>query len=94
MADVVKSLLGLILRLGLLLAGLVFFASVLVVGLLLLAVWLLRTLWGKVTGQPTMPWMFQFKRRPPWQRPEHNGEAATSNADVVDVEVKRIDTRR
>lgn len=109
MADIVKSLLGLVLRLGLLLAGLVFFASVLAAGLLLLSVWLLRALWAKLTGQPVRPWVFQMNRRPPWQRADASGgfgaTSASSSADVVDaevrdvsvvtdVEVKRIDTSR
>lgn len=107
MADLVKSVLGFVLRLGLLLAGLVFFASVLAAGVLLLSVWLVRALWAKVTGQPVQPWVFQMNRRPPWQRADRSGgfgaSAAPSSADVIDaqvrdvsvvtdVEVKRIDT--
>lgn len=109
MADIVKSLLGLVLRLGLLLAGLVFFASVLAAGMLLLSVWLLRALWAKLTGQPVRPWVFQMNRRPPWQRANPSGGfgagSTSSSVDVVDaeardvsvvtdVEVKRIDTSR
>ena len=94
MADFVKSLLGLILRLGLLLAGLVFFASVLAAGLLLLALWLLRTLWAKATGQPVQPWVFKFNRRASWRRPGRNtGSAADTsglNADIVDVVAKPV----
>ncbi len=109
MADVVKSLLRFVLRLGLLLAGLVFFASVLAAGMLLLSVWLLRALWARLTGKPVQPWVFQMNTRPPWQRARQPGgfgaSPAQSSADVVDaevrdvsvvtdVEVKRIDTSR
>jgi hypothetical protein len=109
MFDFVRSLLGFVLRLGLLLAGLVFFASLLTVGLLLLSVWLLRALWAKVTGQPVRPWVFQMNRRPPWERSGRGGgfggAAASPDADVIDaqardvtvvtdVEPKRIDTSR
>lgn len=106
MAEFVRSLLGWVLRLGLLLAGLVFFASVMAVGLLLLAVWMLRALWAKVTGQPVRPWVFQMNRRPPWQQAHQAGPGrAQSSADVIDaqardvsvvtdVEPKRIDSSR
>jgi hypothetical protein len=107
MAEFVRSILGFVLRLGLLLAGLVFFASLLAAGLLLLALWLVRALWAKVTGQPVRPWVFQMNRRPPWQqgpagsgsgRAPSSGDAIDAEARdvsvVTDVEPKRIDPSR
>lgn len=91
MAEFVRSMLGFVLRLGLLLAGLVFFASVLSVGLLLLALWLLRALWAKVTGRPVQPWVFQMNRRPPWQQAQQGSSGrAPSSADVIDAEVRDV----
>ena len=106
MAEFLRSLLGWVVRFGLLLAGLVFFASVIAVGMLFLGVWLLRALWAKVTGQPVRPWVFQMNRRPPWQQAHQSGPGrAQSAADeidtkardvsvVTDVEPKRIDSLR
>ncbi len=106
MADLVKSLLGLIVRLGLLLAGLVFFASVLAAALLLLSVWLVRALWARLTGQPVKPWVFAFNRRPPWQQggagfgqrtpPQDDSVMDVQARDVsvvTDVEPKRIESK-
>lgn len=91
MADVVKSLLGLVVRLGLLLAGLVFFASLLAAGAVLLSMWLLRALWAKVTGRAVQPWVFQMNRRPPWQQADRGANPqAQSSADVIDAEVKVV----
>ena len=91
MAEFVRSILGFVLRLGLLLAGLVFFVSVMAAGLLLLALWLLRALWAKVTGQPVRPWVFQMNRRPPWQQTHPGGTGrAPSSADVIDAEVRDV----
>lgn len=108
MTDVLMRLLGLIVRVGLVLAGLVFFAALLVAALLLLLVWLLRALWARLTGQPVAPWTFQVNRQAVWQRfysragQSHRSEAqsadvvdadATDVTTVTDVEVKRITPR-
>lgn len=94
MAEFVRSILGLVLRLGLLLAGLVFFASVLAAGLVLLSVWLLRALWAKVTGKPVQPWVFQMKRRPPWQQANpgggFGGAPLQASDDVIDAEARDV----
>lgn len=94
MGDFVRSILALMLRLGLLLAGLVFFASVLAVGLLLLSLWLLRALWAKITGKPVQPWVFQMMRRPPWQQGGRGsgfgGAPQPSTDDVIDAEVRDV----
>ncbi|MDD2924560.1 hypothetical protein [Rhodoferax sp.] len=102
MTNVLLKLLGWVVRLGLLLAGAVFFVSLLAAGLLVLAVWLLRALWAKLTGQPVSPWTFQMKRQAAWQRFYPHGPAQPGNAtpgkvvdaevtDITDVEPKRIE---
>ena len=93
MAEFVRSILGLMLRLGLLLAGLVFFASILAAGVLLLSVWLLRALWAKLTGKPVKPWVFQMNRRPPWQQADRGtgfGGAPRASDDVIDAEARDV----
>ncbi len=88
MGDVVRSVLGVILRLGLLLAGLVFFASLMVMAGVVLLLWLLRALWAKLTGRPVQPWVFQMSRRPPWQRGGFPGAPSNRDDNVVDAEVR------
>lgn len=99
------ALLGLVLRLGLLLAGLVFVVTILMVASMLLLVWMLRAMWAKLTGQSVSPWHFRMHRQANWQRfyrgqskpsaaePESAGESSPRHldADVTDVEIKRID---
>lgn len=99
------AFLGLVLRLGLLLAGLVFVVTILMVAGLLLVLWMLRAMWAKLTGQPVSPWRFQMHRQANWQRfyrgqsnpsavePEPAGESSPRrlDADVTDVKIKRID---
>ncbi len=103
------KLLGFVLRMGLLLAGLVFFASLMAAGLVVLILWLLRALWSKLTGQPVSPWTFQVNRQAVWQRFNQDGfgqpgganakpdnvmdVAATDVTVVTDVEPKRITPR-
>lgn len=109
MSDVLLKLLGFVVRVGLLLAALVFFASLMVAGLLVLMVWLLRALWAKLTGQPVSPWTFQMNRQAVWQRFNQGGfgqpggaapkpdnvvdVAASDVTEVTDVEPKRITPR-
>lgn len=109
MSDVLLKLLGFVVRVGLLLAALVFFASLMVAGLLVLLVWLLRALWAKLTGQPVRPWTFQMNRQAVWQRFNQGGfgqpgraapmpdsvvdVAANDVTEVTDVEPKRITPR-
>lgn len=95
MSDVLLKLLGFIVRVGLLLAGLVFFASLLAAGFLVLILWLLRALWAKLTGQPVSPWTFQMNRQAMWQRFNQGGfgqpGGAAARADnVVDAEVTDV----
>ncbi len=102
MNQFVRSVFGLILRVGLLVAGLVFFVSVLAAASLLLMVWLLRSLWARLTGQPVTPWAFKMNReamwnrfyRPPGQgpmnRPSTGPSTRRDDSDVIDVEPKEI----
>ncbi len=92
MTEFLMKLLGFVIRLGLILAGLVFFASLLAAAMLVLLVWLLRALWAKLTGQPVQPWTFQVNRQAMWQRfyrgaPGQPGASSrAAGDDVVDVE--------
>lgn len=91
------KLLGFVLRVGLMLAGLVFFASLLAAGLVILILWLLRALWAKLTGQPASPWTFQVNRQAMWQRFNQGGfgqpgRAAPKPGNVVDVEATDVTT--
>jgi hypothetical protein len=88
MGDVIRSVLGLILRLGLLLAGLVFFVSLMVMAGVVLVLWLLRALWATVTGRPVQPWVFKMSRQPPWQRGGFTGTSPNRDDNVVDAEVR------
>lgn len=85
-------------RVVLLLAGLVFMASLLAVGLLVLALWLLRALWAKLTGQPISPWTFQVNRPATWQRfyrsPASGAPTRRDDGNVIDAEVKEIKESR
>lgn len=95
MSDVLLRLLGWVVRVGLLLAGLVFVASLMVAGFLVLILWLLRALWAKVTGQPVSPWTFQINRQAMWQRFNQRGfgqaGGVSDRADnVVDAEVTEV----
>ncbi len=92
MTDLLLSLLGLIVRIGLFLAGLVFFASLLAAALLVLAVWLVRALWAKLTGRPVSPWTFQVNRKAVWDRfyRRSSGAAPSRDHNVVDAEVTDV----
>ena len=89
------KLLGFVVRVGLLLAGLVFVASLMAAGFLILIVWLLRALWAKLTGQPVSPWTFQMNRQAMWQRFNQRGfgqpgSSSPSPETVVDAEVTDV----
>jgi hypothetical protein len=98
--NVIKTIFGLLLRVLLLTMGLVFFLSVLAVALLLMALWLLRSLWARLTGQPQRPWTFQILRQARWDqfyrtgRPGASGPNRVDDANVIDVEPKQIDSGR
>jgi hypothetical protein len=96
LSDLLLKLLGFVVRVGLLLAGLVFVASLMAAGFVILILWLLRALWAKLTGQPVSPWTFQMNRQAMWQRfnqrgfGQQHGEAAPRPDNVVDVEVTDV----
>ena len=87
---------GLIFRAALLGLGLVFFASILVMALALLALWLARAAWARITGQPAKPWVFQinpkahwsrFNRAPPWGQ---GTRYPADSGEVIDVQAKDV----
>ena len=96
MGNLLSTVLGFVVRLGLLLAGLVFFASLLMAALLVLFVWLLRALWATLTGRPISPWTFQINRQAAWERFYRRGASGThgsasgASADVVDATVRDV----
>ena len=56
MTDFFATVIGWVLRAVLVLAGLVFFLSLLAAATLLALLWLLRALWARATGQPVVAW--------------------------------------
>ena len=93
-----NTIFGFFVRVVLLLAGLIFMASLLAAALLVMLVWLLRALWAKLTGQPVSPWTFQVNRQAMWQRfyrsPASGGPPRRDDANVIDAEVKEIKENR
>lgn len=86
-----KTIFAVIFRVVLLLAGLVFLASLLGAALLLLVVWLLRALWARLTGQPVVPWTFQINRQAMMDRFYRGpGAGRRDDADVIDAEVVEV----
>lgn len=88
----------------LLLAGLVLFVCLLTVATLLLALWLARALWARLTGQPVAPWAFRVDPRAQWGRfaqrarqdrtshaGQRNGAKAGDVIDVVPREIKAVE---
>lgn len=53
-------------RLVLLMVGVVFFLSLLSLACVLAAVWGLRALWAKITGQPIAPWVMPLRTASSW----------------------------
>lgn len=88
------KILSTMVRVVLVLAGLVFAASLLTAALFVLAVWLVRALWARLTGQPVQAWTFQVNRQAMWSRfyrppgPAHKPQRDDSN--VIDVKPKEI----
>jgi hypothetical protein len=85
---------GFVFRVVLVLAGLVFMASLLAAALLVLVVWLLRAAWARLTGRPVSPWTFQVNRQAMWNRfyraPGAGGARQHDESDVIDAEVKEV----
>lgn len=68
MQNFIHQIFRLVFRVALLLVGLVFASSLLVVGVLLLGFWLVRALWARLTGQPVAPWVFRVDPSAQWNR--------------------------
>jgi hypothetical protein len=95
---VIQGIFSLLMRGVFVLAAAIFFASLAVVAVLLLALWLLRALWARLTGKPVSPWTFDFNRQAVWQRfypaSGQGGAASRTDADVIDVEIKEVTETR
>lgn len=96
-----QYILGFLLRIVLLLAGLVVAASIALAVLLLLSFWGLRMVWAKLTGQPMAPFVMRFNPRSGFDqvfRARQGGRMASARdapvaprdrlADVTDVQPK------
>ena len=90
-----------LLRIALVLAGLVFAATLVVVLVLLATLWSLRALWGRLTGRPVAPFAMRFgpragfenvmRRAPPAATRTPRADAASQGVgDVTDVEPRQL----
>ena len=91
---------GLLLRVVLLAAGLVFAASLAVALVLVLGIWLLRAAWSKITGRPVTPFVVRIHPRSGfdgvYRRARAQGRTSRADSmqpgrngsDVTDVEPK------
>ncbi len=100
MSMVIHRIFSLVFRAVLLLMGLVFFVSLLIAASVLLAWWLVRSLWARLTGRPVTPWAFRVNPRAQWNRfyraPGQTGASRHGPDDVIDVvprEIKMPDQR-
>ena len=95
--ELLATLVGWTLRVVVVLAGLVFFASLLVVAAIGALLWGARMLWAKLTGKPVVPFAFKMNPASGWttvyrstarwtaQGRSGNAAAATSRPAVIDV---------
>jgi hypothetical protein len=74
-----------ILRLLLLVAGLVFAASLAVGALLMLAVWSVRAGWAKLTGKPAAPFIVRVDPRGGFERMYRRAGTASSRTPRADA---------
>lgn len=69
-------------RIVMLMVGVVFFLSLLSIACLLAAVWGVRALWAKLSGQPVTPWIMPMRAATNWtsmfQRAGNFGAAAAA----------------
>ena len=68
-----------VLRLFVLVAGLLFAASLSVAAVLMLALWGVRTAWARLTGKPAMPFIIRTRRA-------NIVRTRRAPADITDVE--------
>jgi hypothetical protein len=95
-----QTVFGILLRVFVIAAGLVFAASLAVVFAAVLAIWLLRAGWARLTGRPVHPFVVRvdprggfermYRRAGPSNRTPRANAAAAGRvaADVTDVEPK------
>ena len=84
------SLFGFLLRVVLVAAALVFAASLAVVFVVLLGVWLLRAGWAVLTGRQRTPFVVRFRAAEGFQRTYRRAQPVRRPiGDVTDVEPKR-----
>ena len=74
-----------ILRLFLLVAGVLFAASLAVAAVLMLAVWSVRAAWAKLTGKPVAPFIVRMDPRGGFERMYRRGEPAYSRTPKADA---------
>jgi hypothetical protein len=102
MSGLIAGLARLIVRLALVVAALVFAAAVVAALFFLLALWLLRSSWARLTGRPVTPFVMRMNARSGFEqvfRGRHAAQAEGSAlrpertepreiADITDVEPK------
>lgn len=66
MNDLLNWMIRWTVRLVMLAVGVVFFLSLLAAACVLAAVWALRALWAKLTGQPITPWVMPMRAASSW----------------------------
>jgi hypothetical protein len=85
-------LFGFLLRVLLFAAGLVFAASLAVVFLVLVGVWMLHAGWAMLTGRPRAPFVVRFRAAEGFRQTYRRAQPQPTRrpiADVTDVEPKR-----
>ncbi len=75
MNDVLAGLIRLLVRVALVAAGLVMFASLLLAALVLALSWGLRAVWARITGRPVTPWVMRMDPRSGWSAVYRSGQA-------------------
>ncbi len=100
LADFVTGMVRLLVRVLVLAMGLVFAAGLLLLVLALAALWGVRALWAKLTGQPLAPWTMRVNPRAGWSRAtqaarrwqpaERPSRSGRDLSDVTDVQVKEL----
>ena len=68
--------------------GVVFFVSLLAVACLLAAVWGVRALWAKLTGQPVSPWVMPMRAATNWASMAQRAGNFGSMAGAAQAEAK------
>ena len=89
MGFAMNKILGFVFKLIFLAAGLLFTLLLLALTFVLLLIWGLRMMWGRMTGRPVEPLAFTILRRSQFFRPRaERNEANIIDAEVVDVEAR------